>query len=335
MKRLGGRVLISGSLAYDHIFDFPGRFAQHILPEKIHLLSVSFLVTKMVRHWGGTGGNIAYNLSLLGGKPLLLAPIGGKDFGSYQKHLEESGVDLCPSVFYPDEFTSTSFVITDQTDNQIAAFYPGVMSRARKLPLKKWRNGVSLMIISPNDPAAMIAYAKECQDTLLPYVFDPGQQIPRLSGKDLRAAIAGAKVLVGNDYEMELVRQKTGWTDDEILGRVEVMTTTLGEKGSLIHTRQEKLMVPAVTVRKAIDPTGAGDAYRAGLIKGMIEGWSWQKTGRVAATAASFAVEKYGTQEHGYSSQQFVARYQKNFGSFHTTTSDFGYTKIIVSRRKI
>ncbi len=315
MKR-ARRVLVTGSLAYDHIFDFPGRFAEQILPDKIHLLNLSFLVEKMVRRFGGTGGNIAYNLSLLGEIPLLLAPVGGKDFGLYQKHLESSGVDFSPSKLYPDEFTSTSFIITDRSDNQIAAFYPGVMSQARYLPLSKWRNGVSLMIISPNDPAAMITYAKKCRDTFLPYIFDPGQQIPWLSGEDLREAATHAKVLIGNDYEMELIKKKTGWGDAEILDRAEVLVTTLGEKGSLIHTRKERFRIPVVTVKKAIDPTGAGDAYRAGLIKGMIEGWPWEKTGRAASTAASFAVEKYGTQEHGYSWKQFVARYQKNFGNF-------------------
>lgn len=311
-----GRVLVTGSLAYDHIMDFPGKFSEQILPDKIHILNVSFIVEKMMRHWGGTGGNITYNLSLLGEKSLFLAPLGGKDFGPYQKHLEESGVDLSPSRSYPDEFTSTSFVITDQTDNQISAFYPGVMRRARYLPISKWRNRISLVIISPNDPVAMIAYAKECRDTLLPYIFDPGQQIPRISGADLRRAIAGAKVLIGNDYETELIRRKTSWSSSDILKKVETIITTKGADGSEILTKNSNLFVPAVKAKKVVDPTGAGDAFRAGIIKGFLNNWDWQKAGRVASLAAVYAVEHYGAQEHHYSSKDFIKRYEDNFGSF-------------------
>lgn len=311
------RVLVTGSLAYDHIMDFPGKFSEHILPDKIHILNASFLVNKLKKQWGGTAGNIAYNLALLGESPVILAAA-GKDFSTYRKHLTKVGVDISQVREYQRDFTSTFFVITDQDDNQLAGFYLGVMEKAQKLSIKKVPGKVSLSIISPNDPRAMVNYSKECRQLKIPFIFDPGQQIPRLTGSDIKDSLKGAKILIGNDYEMELIRRKTGWSDDEILKKAKLMIVTKGADGSEILSKDFQLKIPAVKAKRLIDPTGAGDAYRAGIIKGILNNWDWQKVGQVASLAAVYAVEHYGTQEHQYSLKEFVKRYENNFGDFGT-----------------
>jgi len=312
-----GKILVTGSLAYDHIMDFPGKFSEHILPDKIHILNVSFLVNKLKKQWGGTAGNIAYNLALLGESPTVLAAA-GKDFSTYRKHLTKAGVDLSQVREYQSDFTSTFFVITDQDDNQLAGFYLGVMEKAQKLSIKNVRGKVSLSIISPNDPLSMVNYSKECRQLKIPFIFDPGQQIPRLSGRAIKDSLKGAKILIGNDYEMELIRRKTNWSNLDILKKVETVITTRGAEGSEILSKDFQLKVPAVKAKKIIDPTGAGDAYRAGIIKGILNNWNWQKAGQVASLAAVYAVEHYGTQEHHYSSKDFIKRYEDNFGRFET-----------------
>lgn len=308
-----GKVLVTGSLAYDHIMDFPGKFSEHILPDKIHILNVSFLVDRLKKQWGGTAGNIAYNLALLDESPMVLAAA-GKDFSTYHKHLTKAGVDLSQVREYQSDFTSTFFVITDQGDNQLAGFYLGVMEKAQKLSIKKVPGKVSLSIVSPNDPQAMINYTRECRELQIPFIFDPGQQIPRLSGKDIKDCLRGAKVLIGNDYEMELIRRKTGWSNSDILKKVETIISTKGADGSEVLTKNSHLFVPAVKAKKVVDPTGAGDAFRAGIIKGILKNWDWRKSGQVASLAAVYAVEHYGTQEHRYSLSEFTKRYKDNFG---------------------
>lgn len=310
-----GKILVTGSLAYDHIMDFPGKFSEHILPDKIHILNVSFLVNRLKKQWGGTAGNIAYNLALLGESPVILATA-GKDFSAYRKHLAEFGVNLSQVREYQSNLTSTFFVITDQSDNQIAGFYLGVMEKAQKLSIKKVPGKVSLSIISPNDPRAMVNYSDECRQLKIPFIFDPGQQIPRLTGSDIKNSLKGAKILIGNDYEMELIRRKVGWSNLDILKKVETIITTKGALGSEILTKSSRLLIPPVKTKKIVDPTGAGDAYRAGIIKGILNNWGWRKSGQVASLAAVYAVEHYGTQEHHYSSKDFIKRYEDNFGRF-------------------
>ena len=309
------KTLVSGSLAYDHIMDFPGRFADHILPDKIHILNVSFLVDTLKKQWGGTAGNIAYNLALLREKPTVLATA-GRDFTPYKKRLKSAGVDVSHIKEYQGDLTPTSFVMTDAADNQIAGFYLGVMSQSSKLPIKQTKVKYDLAIISPNDPTAMVNLARECRKLRIPYIFDPGQQIPRLDPKDILDCIEGARVVIGNDYEMELIRRKSGASNSKILGSVEALIITKWSEGSEILTSGVNYFIPSVKAKETIDPTGAGDAYRAGLIKGMLNDLTWVQCGQLGALCAVYAVEKYGTQEHTYLPAQFRARFAKNFGDF-------------------
>lgn len=309
------KVLVTGSLAYDHIMDFPGHFAEHILPDKIHILNVSFLVDTLKKQWGGTAGNIAYNLALLREKPAVLA-VAGRDFKPYRTRLERAGVDVSQIKEYPNDLTPTFFVMTDKSDNQIAGFYLGVMKQASKLSINQTKCKYDLVIISPNDPKAMVSLSRQCQKQKIPFIFDPGQQIPRLGCRDIIKCINGAKVVIGNDYEVELILRKTGLSVQELLKMVEALVITKGDRGSQIMTLKEEFSIPKVAARRAIDPTGAGDAYRAGLIKGILDGLSWTECGRLGALAAVYAVEKYGTQEHHYTTAEFKARYEKNFGEF-------------------
>lgn len=313
MKRK--KILVTGSLAFDHIMDFPGRFADHILPDKIHILNVSFLVDTLKKQWGGTAGNIAYNLALLGEKPTIMAAA-GRDFTSYKKRLKAAGVDVSHIKEYADDLTPTFFVMTDKADNQIAGFYLGVMRESSKLSIKAAKTIFNLAIISPNDPAAMINLAKECKKLNTPYIFDPGQQIPRLESVDILNCIKGAKVVIGNDYEIELICRKTEKSIDGLLAGTEVLVITRGDQGSQIITRGGKYAIPCVKAKKAVDPTGAGDAYRAGLIKGILNNLSFEESGRLGSLCAVYAVEKYGTQEHSYAPQEFKKRYESNFGKF-------------------
>lgn len=310
----GKKILVTGSLAFDHIMDFPGRFADHILPDKIHVLNLSFLVDTLKKQWGGTAGNIAYNLGMLGEKPFILAGA-GNDFGLYAAHLKSVKVNLSLVKISPYDSTAISFIVTDRSDNQIASFYPGAMSWARDLSLKRISFRPDLVIVSANDSRAMVGYCRECQQLKIPYLFDPGQQIPRLSRADIIKCIDRAEIVIGNDYEFELVKKKTGFNQRQILRRVrQALIITKGAEGSVIFTKKDSVNIPAVKAKKIIDPTGAGDAYRAGIIKGLISGWDWLSTGRLAALAAVYAVERHGTQEHSYTLGDIIKRYRKNFG---------------------
>lgn len=309
------KILVTGSLAYDHIMDFPGRFADHIIPDKIHILNVSFLVDTLKKQWGGTAGNIAYNLALLAEKPTILAAA-GRDFSPYRERLKQAGVDVSKIKICKNDLTPTFFVLTDKDDNQIAGFYLGVMKEASKLSINQTKCKYDLAIISPNDPEAMVSLSRQCQKQKIPFIFDPGQQIPRLGCRDIIKCINGAKVIIGNDYEVELILRKTGRGVQELLKMVEALVITKGDRGSQIMTLKEEFSIPKVAARRAIDPTGAGDAYRAGLIKGILAGLDWEQSGRLGALTAVYAVEKYGTQEHRYTPAQFKTRYGQNFGEF-------------------
>lgn len=312
---MSARILVTGSLAFDHIMDFPGRFADHILPDKIHNLNVSFSVDTLKKQWGGTAGNIAYNLGLLGERSEILA-CAGADFSGYKKHLEKFKVATGSIKIIKNDLTPISFVMTDRADNQIAGFYGRVMGKSKNLTLRKFRTVPNLTIISPNDPLAMIKFAKECRKLKVPYIFDPGQQIPRLSPTDIIYCIGGADVVIGNDYEIELICRKIKSTIIRLVTESKVVIVTKGGQGSVIYTKKELFTVPAVKAKKIVDPTGAGDAYRAGLIKGMVNYLSWEESGRLASLSAVYAVEKYGTQEHFYTPPEFKKRYEKSFGEF-------------------
>jgi len=307
-------IVITGSIAYDYIMTFPGRFVEHILPEKLHVLSVSFLVDTMQRRRGGCAPNIAYSLALLGHRPRIMATA-GQDFGEYRTWLEAQGVDTSGIVEIPDEFTASFFVNTDQDSNQIASFYTGAMSRAAELSFHDVdHEEIELAIISPNDPGAMVRYARECQELGIPYIYDPSQQIIRLDGETLVEGTRGARLLVVNEYEFGMLKNKTCLDDDELLALVPTMIITKGEQGSVIFEGGEAIEIPSAPPRHIVEPTGVGDAYRAGIMTGMIQGYSWETTGRIASLVATYALECDGTQGHCFTLPEFVARYRATFG---------------------
>jgi adenosine kinase len=307
-------IVVTGSVAFDYIMSFPGYFTDHILPEKIEILSVSFLVDTLKRQRGGCATNIAYNLALLGERPTVMATV-GQDFAEYRAWLEARGVDTSGIMVIEDDFTASFFVNTDQRGSQIASFYTGAMSKAGRLSFRNTAHQQArLAIVSPNDPAAMTAYARECADLGIPYIYDPSQQIIRLPAEDLIEGTRHAAMLIVNDYEFEMIKNKTGLPDAELADLAGLLIITRGEKGSTIFTKGARIEIPAVPPRRLADPTGVGDAYRAGVIKGMLHGASWQATGRMAALAATYALEEHGTQNHQYSRQEFATRYRETFG---------------------
>jgi len=309
------RIVVTGSIAFDYIMSFPGRFKDHILPDKIHMLSVSFLVDSMRKERGGCAPNIAYSLALLGERPTVMGTV-GQDFSDYRAWLERQGVDTSLIREIPDLFTASFFVNTDQDNNQIASFYTGAMARARDLSFREL--GVThadWVIISPNDPAAMTQYAAECKALGIPYIYDPSQQIIRLSPDELAASADGARILIVNDYELEMFKNKTGLTDEGVRKLPDALIVTRGEEGSTIWADGRRVDVPAVSPKILCEPTGVGDAYRAGIIKGVIRGYSWEATGRIASLAATYVLEEHGTQNHRYTCPQFAARYEGVFGS--------------------
>ncbi|RUL88183.1 carbohydrate kinase family protein [Tautonia sociabilis] len=308
------RTFVTGSIAYDYIMVFPGKFREHILPEKMHVLSVSFLVDSLKRQRGGTGANIAFNLALLGNRPVLVGAV-GEDFGEYRQWLERHGVDLSGIRPISGEFTSSCFINNDLQDNQITAFYPGAMSHAASVsPVDVGASPRDLVVIAPNDPKAMARYAAECTERGIPYLYDPSMQLPRMSKEEFEEGCKGAKILIGNDYEFGMMAEKLGVAEGELHDRVPITVVTRGEAGATIVADGTTYEIPAAKPEQVVDPTGAGDAFRAGLITGMARGFSWETAGRIAALAAVHAVERMGPQEHSYTIEQFVQRYRANFG---------------------
>lgn len=304
-------VVITGSIAYDYLMRFPGRFVEHILPDRLANLSLSFLVDEMRKQRGGCAANIAYNLALLGERPRLMGTV-GRDFGEYREWLEAHGVDTSLTREEPDLFTASFFVSTDQDGNQIASFYTGAMARARALSLRDLEvEEVDLVVISPNDLAAMVKYVEECRELGIPYLYDPSQQIVRLSGEDLRAGVEGCDLLVVNEYEFELLQRRTGMMADEVRAAPKrACVVTRGKEGSRIWAGGALYEIPAVPPERADDPTGVGDAYRAGLIKGLALNLPWDLAGRLGSLAATYALEQPGPQSHHYTLAEFVARFR-------------------------
>jgi adenosine kinase len=307
-------IIVTGSIAYDYLMSFPGRFSEHILPDQIHQVSLSFLVDSMRKQRGGVAPNVAYTLALLGERPIVMATV-GQDFGDYRAWLEEAGVDTSAIVEVEDEFTASFFVNTDLDNNQIASFYLGAMGRADTLSFYDLGcEAPDIAIISPNAPAAMAKYARECQELGIPYIYDPSQQIIRLSSEELLEGTRGARMLIVNEYEFGMIKNKTGLSDEELLALPQITIITQGEHGSTIHVEDQILSIPIAPPEPLVEPTGAGDAYRAGIIKGMLRGYSWETTGRIAALAATYVLERHGTQNHHFTLQEFVARYRRTFG---------------------
>src|SRR5215510_10814442 len=260
-------IVVTGSIAFDYLMSFPGKFTDHFLPEHLSRISLSFLVDSMDKRRGGCAPNIAYTLALLGERPLLMGTA-GEDFGEYRQWLEAAGIDTTPTKQIAGKFCASFFCSTDQDNNQIASFYTGAMADAGQLSFRSVRD-CGLAIISPNDPGAMIQYAEECRTIGIPFIFDPGQQCARMSGDELRDGASGASIIICNDYEYEILKQKTGWSEDDLLARCRALLVTRGEHGSTVITKDSRTNVAAVVPHRIIDPTGVGDAFRGGFMKGL------------------------------------------------------------------
>ncbi len=326
MPKNKAKILVSGSLVYDRIMDFPGKFADHIMPDKIHILNVAFAVNGLRESFGGTAGNIAYNLALLGERPTILSTA-GRDFGLYRKRLLKNKIDVSRVQVVKNKNTASCYITTDMADNQITAFNPGALAGQCRDALQcvSTNKNNFLAIISPGNIKDMENYARFYKKVGIKYIFDPGQAITALKPNVLKASIKGAEALIGNDYEVGLLSKKTGWTINEIIDKVGMLIITKGEKGSEIYKRAltsqppftrgviKAMKIPAVKLKKIIDPTGAGDAYRAGFIKGMVQGWDAKKCGQLASVVASFAVEKYGTQEYRFGRKDVAMRFRNTY----------------------
>jgi adenosine kinase len=313
-----GQVLVTGSLAFDQIMDFPGFFKDHILPEKIHMISISFLVSDFRKQRGGCAGNIAYTLALLGERPRILATA-GNDFAEYRDWLIEQGVDVSSVEEIEDRVTASCFITTDKADNQITGFYIGAMEKARDLSLVRAAgNGPApprYAVVAPDDPEAMLRHCREGREAGLPVIFDPSFQVIALEGEPLAEAARGAKAVVVNDYEYAVFQEKTGRDAEGLLELAEMWVVTYGEEGSEVLLRGgDKVKIPAAEAKEVVDPTGAGDAYRGGFVAGLMRGADLGVCGRMGSVAAVYVVEKYGTQSHHYSGDEFWRRYQENFG---------------------
>ncbi|MFA6098590.1 MAG: carbohydrate kinase family protein [Patescibacteria group bacterium] len=306
------KILVSGSLAYDRIMNFNGRFKDHILPDKIHILNVSFLVDTFRQSFGGTAVNIAYSLSLLGEKATVLSSY-GNDFHDYGKWLRSKGINYSYCKKVSDLATASAYVITDKDDNQIAGFFPGSMKFNSLTPPPQMLGSKSIGIVSPGNSTDMKKYPELYKKTKTPYIFDPGQQIPVLSQRDLINGIQGSKALITNDYELVCILNKLRLNMRDLLGMTEMVVNTKGEKGSVIVTRDQKHIIPPAKPKNTSDPTGAGDAYRAGFIKGLIMGYPLPKIGKLAAVVSVYTVEAYGTQTHSFTWGEVQKRYYQNF----------------------
>ncbi|BCB95082.1 carbohydrate kinase [Dissulfurispira thermophila] len=308
-------IYISGSMAYDRIMDFPGKFSDHILPDKIHILNVCFTVNGMVEKFGGTAGNIAYSLSLLGEKPIIIATI-GKDYERYFEWLKKNNISTEGIKIVDEEFTACAYITTDKADNQITGFNPGAMKYQSGYEFKNPESKDSLIIIGPGNLQDMRKYAKIAKDRGIKCICDPGQSLTQWDGDSLTEWIDGSYMLITNDYELELIIKMTRIDKRRLLKMTKIIITTLSERGSLISTSEGDVQIPAVKISEILDPTGAGDAYRSGLIKGLAMGKDIETSAKMGAVAAAYAIERYGTQEHYFTYNEFVERYRSNFGEF-------------------
>ena len=303
--------LICGSFAYDTIMVFHDHFKNHILPDKVHILNVSFLVPDMRREFGGCAGNIAYNLKLLGGKPLPMGTV-GMDFAPYAEWMDRHDIDRRHVRIVEGTYTAQAFITTDQDDNQITAFHPGAMDSAH-LNSAESADDIDIGIVSPDGRQGMLDHAEQFATQNIPFIFDPGQGLPMFDGDDLTDFIDKASWVSVNDYELQLMQERTGLSPHEIAERVEALIVTLGAKGSHIYTQKQRIDIPAAPVAAINDPTGCGDAYRAGLLYGLMNDLDWEVTGRMAALMGAIKIEHHGTQNHWFSADEFVTRYRESF----------------------
>ncbi len=305
-------ILICGSFAYDTIMVFPDKFQNHILPEQVHILNVSFMVPQMRREFGGCAGNIAYSLRLLGGDPLPMGTV-GEDFDTYAKWMDQCGVTRRHVKVIPGTYTAQAFITTDMEDNQITAFHPGAMSEAHRNKISEASN-IELGIVSPDGRDGMIEHARDFAEENIPFIFDPGQGMPMFNGAELETFLEEASYLSVNDYEGRLFQDKTGKTLKQLAARVKALIVTKGGAGSEIHTGGEVLQIPAAKPEKLVDPTGCGDAYRAGLLYGIARGLDWETTGRIASLMGAAKIERHGTQNHRVTLEGFQDRFKQEFG---------------------
>ena len=306
-----GRALICGSIAFDTIMVFGDRFANHILPDQIHILNVSFLVPQLRREYGGCAGNIAYNLALLGDDGVPMATV-GSDFGEYRERLERAGIPTEHVRVIDGELTAQAFITTDLDDNQITAFHPGAMQHSHANRVSDARD-ITLGIVAPDGRDGMIEHAAQFAAAGIPFIFDPGQGLPMFGAEELQRFLSQARWVTVNDYEWQLLQQKCGWSVREITARVEALIVTLGPAGSVIHTRGQEILIPVAQVGQVVDPTGCGDAFRAGLIHGLLHGRDWRTTGHMASLMGAIKIEARGTQNHRFTRAEFDARLAEAF----------------------
>jgi len=304
-------IIVSGSLAYDRIMDFPGYFSDHILPEKVHVLNVCFQINGITEKFGGTAGNIAYALTLLGEKPEISATLGQEEH-KYLEWLKKNGISSDNIKIIKDEFTASAYITTDKADNQITGFNPGAMKYSSSLEFDNLNPKETIVIVSPGNLEDMVNYPRLCKARGIDYIFDPGQSIPMLEPEDLVQAIDGCRILISNDYELDLILNKTGLKKEALLEHARTIIVTMGELGSRISTLNGEIKIPAARAKIVRDPTGAGDSYRGGMISGLVRGKDVEESARMGSVCASFSVECYGTQEYTFSPEEFNERLALN-----------------------
>jgi adenosine kinase len=307
------RIIVTGSIAFDYLMSFPGKFTELLLQEHLSRISLSFLVDSMDKRRGGCAPNIAYTLALLGERPVLMATA-GQDFDEYRRWLEAAGVDTSLARTVDGKFTASFFCSTDSDNNQIASFYTGAMANAAELSFRT-AGRCDLAIVAPNDPDAMQQYAEECRALGIRYIYDPSQQVARMDGSALKDGLVGASIVICNDYEFEIIRQKTGLDERAVVESVrEAVVVTKGAQGATVLTHDGRIDVPAVPPQRIVDPTGVGDAYRGGLMKGLAAGAGYETCARLGSVAAAYALEHLGGQSHAYTWKEFQSRYEAQFG---------------------
>ena len=308
------RTLICGSIAYDNIMVFPDHFKNHILPEKIHILNVAFLVPEMRREFGGCAGNIAYSLKMLGDEPVIMATV-GDDYAPYAARFQKLNLTQNHVRHIPDTFTAQAFITTDIADNQITAFHPGAMSVSHLNSVKD-ANNIQLGIVAPDGRDGMIQHAREFHESGIPFVFDPGQGLPMYDGKELMDLVNKADYIAVNDYEGQLLQDKTGFSLESLARKTnKALVLTLGAQGSIIYAGSKKFEIPCVSPKRIIDPTGCGDAYRAGLLYGIAHSLDWQTTGQLSSLLGSIKITQRGGQNHHFTRDEIDQCYFDNFGS--------------------
>jgi adenosine kinase len=306
-------ILICGSIAYDNIMVFPGRFSDHILPEQIHILNVSFLVPELRREFGGCAGNIAYNLKMLGSEPLVMGAV-GDDSPPYLERFKRLGIKLDSVRRIPGTLTAQAFITTDLDDNQITAFHPGAMNHSHENGITR-DLGVKLAIVAPDGKEGMLRHARELADLGIPFMFDPGQGLPMFSGEELLAFVAQASYLAVNDYEGRMLEERSGRKLEELAPKLKALVLTRGAEGSIIYADGKRFDIPCAKAAAVVDPTGCGDAYRAGLLYGIASGFDWQKTGRLASLMGAIKVASRGGQNHAVTREEIRSLFRSNFGS--------------------